>query len=692
MPIKRSKLLIIRLWNHNLQIFKAILFLISAVILISLFPREGSISIDYEQGKPWRHKDLIAPFDFSINKSEDELNQEKSLLMKDIKFYYKLDSNIYIKEKNEFYRDLNNKCRDFNINEDVKHKYQLFGLKIIDTLFSRGIIRPSSEFNQSHPDHDVIYLLKKNIAEEKKYTDFFTIHSAENYIKSELNKHKEISKDFLQPLLLDALNQNVTIDDKTGDKIKQTAYDNISLTKGIVQAGEIIISQGDIVTADKKLILDSYIQQYKNHTHSGSYSWLILTGQSLLVCISLILLALFLAYYRKDIFAVNKKLLLILLLIILMVFTTSMVIKYNVKNLYIVPICLVPIIVRSFFDTRLAQFVHIIMIILIGFLTPNSFEFVFLQLVAGVIAIITIIKLYQRAQFFFTALIIFITYAATYTGLILMKGGNLEDIELDNYMRFAFSALLTLFSYPLIFLFEKIFSFVTDVSLMELSDTNSKLLRELAQRAPGTFQHSLRLSNLAEEIIYQINGKALLVKTGAMYHDIGKMESPMYFTENQLSGMNPHDDLTYEESAKIIINHVIRGVELAKKNNIPEEIIDFIRTHHGTTKTQYFLVMHNRDREAEFIDESLFTYHGPIPFSKETAVLMLVDGVEAAARSLKTYDEKSISDIVEKIVNDKIAEEQLINANITLKEITIVKKTLKKQLRNLYHVRTAYPS
>ena len=692
MPIKRSKLLIIRLWNHNLQIFKAILFLISAVILISLFPREGNISIDYEQGKPWRHKDLIAPFDFSINKSEDELNQEKSLLMKDIKFYYKLDSNIYIKEKNEFYRDIDNKCKALNISANDTHKYLLFGLKIIDSLFSRGIIRPASEINQSNSDENVIYLLKKNIAEEKKYTDFFTIHSAENYIKSELNKHKEISKDFLQPLLLDALNQNVTIDDKTGDKIKQTAYDNISLTKGIVQAGEIIISQGDIVTADKKLILDSYIQQYKNHTHSGSYSWLILIGQSLLVCISLILLALFLAYYREDIFAVNKKVLLILLLIILMVFTTSMVIKYNVKNLYIVPICLVPIIIRAFFDTRLAQFVHIVMIILIGFLTPNSFEFVFLQLVAGVIAIITIIKLHQRAQFFFTAFIIFITYAATYTGLILMKGGNLEDIELDNYMRFAFSALLTLFSYPLIFLFEKIFSSVTDVSLMELSDTNSKLLRELAQRAPGTFQHSLRLSNLAEEIIYQINGKALLVKTGAMYHDIGKMESPMYFTENQLSGMNPHDDLTYEESAKIIINHVIKGVELAKKHNIPEEIIDFIRTHHGTTKTQYFLVMHNRDREAEFVDESLFTYHGPIPFSKETAVLMLVDGVEAAARSLKTYDEKSISDIVEKIVNDKIAEDQLSNANITFKEITIVKKTLKKQLRNLYHVRTAYPS
>ncbi len=691
MPVKRTKLFLINLWNHNTQIYKGLLFLISAIILISLFPREGNIYFDYELGKPWLHKDLIAPFDFAVNKSNDEIQLEKKQLIKDVKVYYKIDSLILTKEKNEFLADIELKSKEKNISEIEKQFYTRFGLRIIDSLFFRGIIRPT-KYKEDSVQTEEIYLLKKNIAEEKNINDFFTIHSADEFIRREVNRYPEIKADFLIPLLLDAVNQNITLDEQTTEKFKQAAYDNIFLTKGLVQLGQLIISQGELVTNEKKILLDSFFDEFRKHVHSRSFFQQILLGQSLLICISLVLLALFLAYYRKDFFADNKKVLLILLLIILMVFTTSMVIKFNAKNLYVVPICLVPIIVRSFYDTRLAQFVHIIMIILIGFLTPNSFEFVFLQLVAGVIAIITIIKLHQRSQFFVTALIIFITYALTYTGLMLMKGGRLVDIDLNNYTRFAGSALLTLFSYPMIFLFERTFGFVTDVSLMELSDTNSKVLRELSRKAPGTFQHSLHLASLAEEIVYQIGGNALLTRTGAMYHDIGKMESPMFFTENQLSGMNPHDDLTYEESAKIVISHVIKGVEIARKNNIPEAVIDFIRTHHGTTRAEYFFKMHQRDTYSEFMDVSLFTYHGPIPFSKETAVLMMLDGVEAAARSLKSPDEKAISTLVDKIIDDKIANNQLSNSDITLKEITIIKRIIKKQLLNIYHIRIEYPS
>jgi putative nucleotidyltransferase with HDIG domain len=307
------------------------------------------------------------------------------------------------------------------------------------------------------------------------------------------------------------------------------------------------------------------------------------------------------------------------------------------------------------------------------------------------VAIFSIVNMRNRSQIFISAILIFITYSVSYIGIIIIQEGNNDVITWFDFAWFGVSALLTLFSYPLIFVFEKIFGFTSDVSLLELSDTNGKLLRELASRAPGTFQHSLQVANLAEEAIYKIGGNSLLVRTGALYHDIGKMEMPMYFIENQAGGINPHDDLSFDESAAIIISHVIKGIEIAKKNNLPEQIIDFIRTHHGTTMTAYFYRSFLKAFPEEAVDESKFHYPGPIPYSKETAVLMMADSVEAASRSLKKYDVETIDALVDKIINSQISQNQFANADITFKDINVLKKIFKKKLMNIYHVRVEYP-
>jgi len=352
---------------------------------------------------------------------------------------------------------------------------------------------------------------------------------------------------------------------------------------------------------------------------------------------------------------------------------------------------MVPILISAFFDTRIALYVHLITIIILGFLVPNSFEFIFLQFSAGVIAILNVTNLQRRGQFFIASVWIFVTYSILYFGFTLISEGTVTEIDPVMFAMFGGSAVLTLFSYPLIYIFEKIFGFITDVTLVELSNTNSKLLRELNLKAPGTFQHSLQVANLAEDAIFAIGGNALLVRTGALYHDIGKMDMPMYFVENQASGVNPHDDLTNEESAKIIIGHVIKGIEKAKKHKLPEQIIDFIRTHHGSRRVEYFYTMQMNDNPDEDIDETEFTYPGPIPFSRETAVVMMADAVEAASRSLGAPDAERISALVDKIIDRQMETGQFVNADITMRDITKIRKLLKKKLMTIYHVRIEYP-
>lgn len=399
----------------------------------------------------------------------------------------------------------------------------------------------------------------------------------------------------------------------------------------------------------------------------------------------------FLFFFRLEVFAESKQLVLLLMLILFMVFVTSLVVKFSPAYVYLVPVCMIPIVIGVFMDSRLALFAHLITIIITGFLVPNSYEYVFLQLFAGIVTILSTVRLERRSQFFFASLMIFLTYSVIYTGMTLIKEGSLNDINYTYYAYFGGSAVLTLFSQPFIYIFEKLFGLITNVTLLELSNTNNKLLRELALKAPGTFQHSMQMANLAEEAIHEIGGNPLLVRTGAMYHDIGKINDPVYFIENQTTGVNPHDELTYDESAGIILDHVLSGVERAKKYNLPEQIIDFIRTHHGTRKTEYFYALAKKENPSEEVDERDFTYPGPEPFSKETAVLMMADTVEAASRSLKIPDEESIDKLVEGVIDKQIESKQFDNADITLRDIKRIKSIFKKKLMNIYHLRIEYP-
>jgi putative nucleotidyltransferase with HDIG domain len=374
-----------------------------------------------------------------------------------------------------------------------------------------------------------------------------------------------------------------------------------------------------------------------------------------------------------------------------MVFIASRVVRLNVSYFYLVPVCLVPVIIRVFYDTRLALFVHLITIFTTGFIAPNSFQFVFIQLIAGVVAIMSIVRLERRSQFFYTAFWVLCTYIAIYVGLSLMQEGNFSGVNIQQVFQMAGNAALLLFAYPLIFLLEKTFGYITDVTLIELGNSNNKLLRELAYKAPGTFQHSLQVANLAEEASYAIDGNSLLVRVGALYHDIGKIDAPLYFIENQVTGINPHNDLSHEESARIIIRHVTRGVELARKHKIPAEVADFITTHHGTRKVEYFYIKQKLENPEKSINENPYTYPGPIPYSKETALVMMADSVEAASRSLTKPDDTAINEVVERIINRQLESEQFADANLTLRDITKVKEIFKKSLQNIYHVRISYP-
>ena len=401
------------------------------------------------------------------------------------------------------------------------------------------------------------------------------------------------------------------------------------------------------------------------------------------------MLFLFLKNYRLEIYNNNTKVTFILFNIIVMIFLTTLIVKYDAKLVYITPLCILPLVLKTFFDARLGLFVHVLTILLLGFIVPNSFEFLFLQTIAGMVTILTVSELYKRANLFISVGQITFIYVLGYFAFFIIQEGNIELIQWDYFGYFVLCGLLTLFSFPLIYIYEKMFGLVSDVSLLELSDTNSKLLKELSNKAPGTFHHSLNVANLAEAAANEIGANAMLTRVGALYHDIGKMVNPTYFTENQMSSINSHDELDPKESAKIIIDHVIIGIEIAKKNKLPDRIIDFIRTHHGTRLVHYFYSKENE--KLGTVSKEDFSYPGPTPFSKETAILMMADSVEAASKSLKEPTSSMLDEFVEKIIDGQLNQGQFLNANITLKEIQRIKKVLKKKLNNMYHLRIEYP-
>jgi len=676
-------------WRNYYQVNKILLFLLALVILLALFPREGKFKYEFQRGKPWQHDDLIAPFDFAILKPQAELQTERKRALNEAYLFFRVDNNKVEYAKSDFLARLDREAPK-QITAQEKEMLINMAFSLLDTVYKRGIIEMIPDLEKKNSDFKIA-VVDNNIAKIVPVSSLFSISKANAFVLQNLSGSQGINTRLILPVIQATLMHNVIFDEELTLTQREQSLAEISITRGMVQKGERIIAKGELVNETKFQQLESLRLEFETKSGSGYNFKMIFVGRLILISMALLVLGLFLFTFRHDIYSENKNIVLFLMLITIMVSFTTFIMNIKVAYIMAVPICLVPIIVRTFYDTRLALFVHIITIIVLGFLVPNSFEFLFMQLITGIIAIISVVRLHHRSQFFFASLMIMISYSVIYIGMTLMQEGSIAQIGRNNFLMFGISALLTLFSYPLIYLFERLFGMITDVSLIELSDTNSKLLRELAIITPGTFQHSLIVSNIAEEAARAIGANPLLARTGALYHDIGKMDMPMYYIENQTGGINPHDDLSYEESARIITGHVIRGIEKARQHKLPEVIIDFIRTHHGTRYTQYFYSKYKEENGDEPFDETPFRYRGPIPFSKETSILMMADSIEAASRSLKAPSEQDVSDLVEKLIDHQMQAKQFRNSLLTLKDISTIKKIIKKKLLSIYHIRIEYP-
>ena len=666
-------------------IFKIFLFILSTVLIIYLLPKGGQFKYNFQKGKPWQYENLYAPFSFTIKKNNKEIEEEKKHLREEAMPYFEIDTSKVAEVKNLF-NNFYKKKDTIDIVTKIDLKTKDVGLRVLDEIYTYGLINENYSFDSDK----LIYLKNGNEIQELSYKQLVYIGDLERIIKNKVEEYLILDSElFLTELITSVVLSNVTLNSELTESTIKTKIESINPNRGVIDKGSRIIAKGEVVEGNKFQILSSYKAVFESQIWSKSNFYWLLLGYSLLISLVFLMLFLFLKNYRLEIYNNNTKVTFILFNIIVMIFLTTLVVKYDAKLVYITPLCILPLVLKTFFDARLGLFVHVLTILLLGFIVPNSFEFLFLQTIAGMVTILTVSELYKRANLFISVGQITFIYILGYFAFFIIQEGNIELIQWDYFGYFVLCGLLTLFSFPLIYIYEKMFGLVSDVSLLELSDTNSKLLKELSNKAPGTFHHSLNVANLAEAAANEIGANAMLTRVGALYHDIGKMVNPTYFTENQMSSINSHDELDPKESAEIIIAHVINGIEIAKKNNLPDRIIDFIRTHHGTSLVYYFYSKENEKSGIALKED--FSYPGPTPFSKETAILMMADSVEAASKSLKEPTSSMLDNFVEKIIDGQLNQGQFLNANITLKEIQRIKKVLKKKLNNMYHLRIEYP-
>ncbi len=667
-------------------IYKYFLYFLTVGCIVFFFPRGGKFKYEFQKGKPWQYENLYAPFDFTIKKTAEEIEVEKQEIEKKHIDYFSFDQGV----ADEVYEDYETSFSGVFVPDSYSNRLwqnlKLAGTELLDEYYQYGLLENSHQKSGK----ESLYLVKNNEAILLSVSEIYSVGETNLVLQEFLETRgmNRFQKQYEQ-LFFDILRPNVRYDDELSKKTLENEFAQISLTRGGIDEGKLIIAKGEVVEAENLKILESLKAEYESELWTEKNYPFILSGYTVLVALVLMMLMLFLKKYRPEVFRNNVKVTFIFFNILLVVFITTLVVKYNEAYVFVVPLCILPIILKTFFDARLGLFVHVLTVLILGFVVPNSFEYIFLQIMAGIVTILSVSELYKRANLFISVGQITLIYIVGYLAFYVIHEGTLENINLYTFGYFLLNGMITLFAQPLIYIYEKIFGLVSDVSLLELSDTNSKLLKELANKAPGTFHHSLQVANLAEASANEIGANAMLVRVGALYHDIGKMNRPAYFTENQVTNINPHDELQPLESAKIIIDHVIEGIEIARKNKLPDRVIDFIRTHHGTTYVYYFYK--KQQESGEEFAESSFRYPGPIPFSKETAILMMSDAVEAASKSLNNPTYPIIEEFVEKIVNGQMNAQQFLNANITFKEIQAVKKVLKQKLTNIYHLRVEYP-
>ena len=665
-------------YKYQSFIYKVILFLITVFCLVYLFPRSGGFKYNYQTGKPWPYETLLAPFDFPIAKSEEELNAERQAVAQESPLIFTRDTLAEQRSLERTRKWIRQQVTPFSSSRILKDwdRYLTF-------LYSPGLIDASFAIQSAKP----ILVVRDNSAQKLLFSDL-KINDSLPFSDESALLNGIIANASNRLILNEYIESNLVLDSLLTRQKLEESLSLILPTRGVVAEGERIIAQGEVVDQKRFQILNSLRVEYLSDLWASSEQSIII-GYSILVSILIFLTFLFLWRYRPLVYENNTKVVFLFSTILIMVAAIKLAMTYNINFVYVVPLCIVPLLLKTFFDTRLAFFVFLMGLLLIGFMVPSDFSFIFMQLVAGAIATLTMPDLYKRANLFVVAVLIVVSYVFCYISFHMIYEGNLSTVSLDNLGFLLINGLGILFVHPLVYVFEKIFGLVSDLSLLELSDTNSKLLRTLSEKAPGTFHHSLQVANIAEAAANEVNANALLVRVGALYHDIGKMNNPLYFSENQSTNYNPHHELDPFESSRLILNHISDGIEIAKRNNLPDRIIDFIRTHHGTTPTRYFY--HKAKKENEDVDKSIFCYPGPKPYSKETAILMMADSVEAASKSLQEPTAEGIASFVQKIIEEQAEENQFDEADISLREIELIKKILIEKLINVYHLREVYP-
>ena len=660
-------------------LYKILLFLFVVGVVVYLLPRAGSFQYEIHAGKPWQYETLLAPYDFPIQKTADELEEERTRLKANIPRYFSVDQEVLPAVFDAF----DQYVAALPANE-ASNALFVNWRTTIEAMYAIGVVSFSETLFEEE-----IALVNNTRKKTIKLTDLYADIDVKNELENQLTEAGTgILSDASMQYLLSLITPNVSYDETLTAQFRSEALAGIVSIRGLVTKGTRIIAKGEVVEGEKLKILQSLQLEYESQTWTQSNTAWIILGYTLLVSVPVLLLFVFLWRTRPLVFENNKRITFLCVIILLMVLLTKAVVDVNPLYVYAVPICMLPLLLRTFFDTRIALFSLMIALFILAFLVPNSFEFIFLQMMAGILASLTVNDLYRRAKLFISVGLIVGLYVVSYIAFTLIRDGNLNQLSYDVLLLFVVNGLAILFVQPLIYIFEKVFGLVSDASLLELSDTNSKLLRELADKAPGTFQHSLQVANIAEAAANAIDANTLLTRVGALYHDIGKMKNPVFFSENQAS-YSPHDDLSSEVSAKIIIEHVLHGITLARKAKLPDRVVDFIRTHHGTTTVLYFYQQAKQNNDEVAIEQ--FQYPGPKPFSKETAIVMISDGVEAASKSLKEPTAEKINAFVDKIVQRLMDEKQFLAADITLREIETIKKVLVEKLISSYHLRVSYP-
>ncbi len=655
----------------------------TVAVTVWVMPGDSRNYFRVEQGKPWKYGDLTAPFDFPVYKSEEAIRRQRDSVMREYEPYYNYNAEVEGDQVRKFVSDFSNGI------PGLSDDYISIIANRLRSLYRQGIISAADYKQLATDTARTVRLVSGKKAVSVRLNSLYTTKTAYErlFVDETLEQHRQI----LQKCdLNDYIAPNIIYDRDKSTSALNDIMNSIPLAEGVVQKGQKIIDRGSIVDEKAYRILESFKKENEKRGRDTRQIRMTMAGEALYVLIVVIAFTVYLSLFRRDYFDKPRSIAMLYCLIILFAAFTSVLVRNTAFHVYLLPYAMVPIFIRVFMDSRTAFITHFAMLLICACMLQSPYEFIVVEGIAGMMAVYSLRELQYRSQLFKTAIVVTLSGMAVNFAFDLIHTAAVAELDMSNYNYLIVNGVLLLFAYPLLYLMEKAFGFTSDITLIELSNTNNELLRRLSEVAPGTFQHSIQVGNLAAAIANKIGAKSQLVRTGALYHDIGKMNNSIYFTENQ-AGVNPHDSLSPIESAQIIISHVTDGLRMADKYNLPAVIRDFISTHHGQGKAKYFYVKYKNEHPDTDVDELLFTYPGPNPFTREQAILMMADSVEASSRSLSEYTDHSIRELVNKIIDGQLADGYFRECPITFRDIAYAKTVLIDKLKTMYHTRVSYP-